>query len=110
MVGMGERLAAYEHDGLRFDVRDRGPEDGRVVVAQHGFPQTSASWEPVAERLVAGGCRVLAPDQRGYSAGARPRRVSAKSVSRSSGRPPAASMLRTSKPKSPSSAASERRE
>ena len=47
MVGMGGRLTTYEHDGLRFDVRDRGPEDGRLVVALHGFPQTSASWEPV---------------------------------------------------------------
>jgi pimeloyl-ACP methyl ester carboxylesterase len=74
---MGGRLTAYEHDGLRFDVRDHGPEDGRVVVALHGFPQTSASWEPVAGRLAAAGCRVLAPDQRGYSPGARPRAVSA---------------------------------
>ena len=75
--GTGARLTTYEHDGLRFDVRDRGPEDGRVVVALHGFPQTSGSWEPVADVLAAAGCRVLAPDQRGYSPGARPRPVSA---------------------------------
>ncbi|MGI3784074.1 MAG: alpha/beta fold hydrolase [Janthinobacterium lividum] len=74
---MGPRLDTYEHDGLIFDVRDRGPEDGRVVVALHGFPQTSASWGPVMEHLTAAGVRVLAPDQRGYSCGARPEGVSA---------------------------------
>lgn len=74
---MGERLHAYEHDGLRFDVRDSGPEDGPAVVALHGFPQTSSSWGPVTASLTAAGCRVLAPDQRGYSPGARPRAVSA---------------------------------
>ena len=77
MGDVGGRLTAYEHDGLRFDVRDRGPEAGRVVLALHGFPQTSASWGPVADRLVAAGCRVLAPDQRGYSPRARPHKVSA---------------------------------
>lgn len=74
---MGERLVTYEHDGLTFDVRDTGPVGGRVVVALHGFPQTSSSWGSVAVHLTAAGCRVLAPDQRGYSPGARPRRVSA---------------------------------
>ena len=74
---MGERLHAYAHDGMVFDVRDTGPEDGRVVVALHGFPQTSASWGPVAGHLGAAGVRVLAPDQRGYSPRARPSAVSA---------------------------------
>lgn len=73
---MGE-LVAYEHDGLTFDVTDTGPADGAVVVALHGFPQTSASWGPVAARLAQAGRRVLAPDQRGYSPRARPREVSA---------------------------------
>jgi len=72
-----ERLTAYAHDGLTFDVRDTGPEDGPVVIALHGFPQTSASWVPVAARLAEAGRRVLAPDQRGYSPGARPAAVSA---------------------------------
>ena len=74
---MRDRLVAYEHDGLRFDVRDTGPEDGRVVVALHGFPQTSAAWGPVAAHLAEAGCRVLAPDQRGYSPRARPPAVAA---------------------------------
>lgn len=40
----------------------------------HGFPQTSASWEQVAPLLHAQGYRTVAPDQRGYSPGARPHR------------------------------------
>ena len=65
-------LVSYERDGLRFDVSERGPADGPVVLLLHGFPQTAASWEPVATRLAAAGFRTLAPDQRGYLASARP--------------------------------------
>ena len=71
------RLSAYAHDGLTFDVVDRGPDDGPVVIALHGFPQTASVWGPVTGHLTAAGCRVLAPDQRGYSPRARPRAVSA---------------------------------
>lgn len=60
-----------------FEVREWGPADGRPVLLLHGFPQTSRAWEPVAGRLAAAGCRCLAPDQRGYSPGARPADVSA---------------------------------
>ena len=63
----------YEHAGLTFDVRDAGPPDAEAVVLLHGFPHTSASWDDVSARLVAAGYRTLAPDQRGYSPGARPR-------------------------------------
>jgi pimeloyl-ACP methyl ester carboxylesterase len=62
----------YEHAGLTFDVLDGGPRDGEVVALLHGFPQTSASWEDVAAGLHRAGYRTLAPDQRGYSPGARP--------------------------------------
>lgn len=63
--------------GFEFDVRETGPVDGRPVLLLHGFPQTSRSWEAVATRLAAAGCRCLVPDQRGYSPGARPAEVSA---------------------------------
>lgn len=65
-------LDSYERDGLRFDVTESGPSDGPVVLLLHGFPQTAASWEPVAARLAEAGYRVLAPDQRGYTPAARP--------------------------------------
>lgn len=67
-----ERISEYTHDGLTFDVTDRGPLDGEVVVCLHGFPQSSRCWGPVGDRLVDAGLRVVAPDQRGYSPRARP--------------------------------------
>ena len=68
------RLTELSHDGLTFDVRDTGPVDGEVVVLLHGFPQRAASWDQVAAHLHAAGFRTIAPDQRGYSPRARPRR------------------------------------
>ena len=67
------RLTSYRHDGLTFDVLDEGPEDGEAVVLLHGFPQRASSWEYVVPLLHAQGLRTIAPDQRGYSPGARPR-------------------------------------
>jgi len=58
-----------------YDARVSGPEDGRPVLLLHGFPQNSRSWDAVASRLAEAGCRCLAPDQRGYSPGARPSAV-----------------------------------
>jgi pimeloyl-ACP methyl ester carboxylesterase len=60
------------HDGLVFDVSVEGPADGTPVLLLHGFPQRASSWGPVAARLHAAGMRTIAPDQRGYSPGARP--------------------------------------
>jgi pimeloyl-ACP methyl ester carboxylesterase len=57
---------------LTFDVRTLGPADGDPVILLHGFPQSSLSWSAVAARLADEGLRVIAPDQRGYSPGARP--------------------------------------
>jgi pimeloyl-ACP methyl ester carboxylesterase len=65
-------LETYAHDGLTFDVTDRGPSDGRVVIALHGFPEDRNCWDGVAGPLNEAGFRLLAPDQRGYSPGARP--------------------------------------
>jgi len=67
------RLATFTHQGLVFDVEDAGPVDGEPVVLLHGWPQSSSSWGPVAERLHAAGFRTYAPDQRGYSPGASPK-------------------------------------
>jgi pimeloyl-ACP methyl ester carboxylesterase len=69
-----DRITSLDHDGLRFDVRDEGPADGDPVLLLHGFPQRASSWDGVAPLLHAAGLRTLAPDQRGYSSGARPRR------------------------------------
>jgi pimeloyl-ACP methyl ester carboxylesterase len=55
-----------------FDVRMAGPDDGEVVILLHGFPQTSYEWRHQIRALAAAGFRAVAPDQRGYSPGARP--------------------------------------
>jgi len=60
-----------------FEARAAGPEDGQVVLLLHGFPQTSWSWRHQLEALGAAGYRAIAPDQRGYSPGARPAEVEA---------------------------------
>jgi pimeloyl-ACP methyl ester carboxylesterase len=70
---VSERLTTFTRDGLAFDVRDTGPLDGTPVVLLHGFPQDSRCWDQVAPLLHEQGYRTLAPDQRGYSPGARPR-------------------------------------
>ncbi|MGA8546146.1 MAG: alpha/beta fold hydrolase [Mycobacterium sp.] len=67
-------MEQYRRNGLTFDVRDAGPADGPVVVLLHGFPQHNDSWDAVIDRLTAQGYRCLAPNQRGYSSGARPLR------------------------------------
>jgi pimeloyl-ACP methyl ester carboxylesterase len=68
------RLLRYRHDGLTFDVRDEGPLGGEPVVLLHGFPERSTCWREVAPLLHRQGFRTYAPDQRGYSPGARPPR------------------------------------
>ncbi|MPQ99846.1 alpha/beta fold hydrolase [Modestobacter sp. I12A-02628] len=65
---------------LVFDVRTDGPEDGRPVLLLHGFPQTSLCWSAVTPLLAAAGLRTYAPDQLGYSPGARPDDVDAYST------------------------------
>jgi pimeloyl-ACP methyl ester carboxylesterase len=68
-------MRSFRHDGLEFAVTDCGPRDGEPVILLHGFPSGPACWPPVARILGAAGVRTLAPLQRGYGAGARPRRA-----------------------------------
>ncbi|MDQ4070835.1 MAG: alpha/beta hydrolase, partial [Actinomycetota bacterium] len=58
-----------------FDALVAGPDDGERVLFLHGFPQSSAIWEPQLEALAGAGYRAAAFDQRGYSPGARPEGV-----------------------------------
>lgn len=67
--------------GLRFTVRVRGPRDGEPVLLLHGFPQNAGMWDQVAPILHEAGLRTIAPDQRGYSPGARPAAVTAYRIS-----------------------------
>ena len=72
----GVETLQLEANGYTFDALADGPADGRLVMLLHGFPQTSWSWRHVMQSLAATGYRVVAPDQRGYSPGARPDGVS----------------------------------
>ena len=58
--------------GFTFDARVAGPADGEVALLLHGFPQSSYEWRRQLRALGAAGFRAVAPDQRGYSPGARP--------------------------------------
>src|SRR5262249_28401555 len=49
-----------------------GPADGALVLLLHGFPESRHSWRDALPALAAAGYRAIAPDQRGYSPGARP--------------------------------------
>ena len=52
-----------------------GPPDGAPVLLLHGFPETRHMWRWQLDALGHQGYRAVAPDQRGYSAGARPNAV-----------------------------------
>lgn len=81
LMAFSETTAVAVGD-LTFDVRLAGPEDGPPVVLLHGFPASSLSWSHVAPALADAGLRVIAPDQRGYSPGARPTDVAAYATDR----------------------------
>ena len=70
---MRPRLTTFTNDGLTFEVVDDGPVDGEPIVLLHGFPQTASSWSMLSPYLHERGYRTIAPTQRGYSPGARPR-------------------------------------
>ena len=60
-------------NGLEFACVEQG--EGPLVLLLHGFPDTASSWSHQIPALAAAGYRVVAPDQRGYAAGARPANV-----------------------------------
>ncbi len=59
-------------DSMVFDARFSGPSDGEVVILLHGFAQSSFAWRSQLKKLGLAGYFVIAPNQRGYSPGARP--------------------------------------
>ena len=65
-------MTRVELGDFAFDVRTAGPPGGETVILLHGFPQTSYEWRHQIHALAEAGFRAVAPDQRGYSPGARP--------------------------------------
>lgn len=69
-------LRELQANGMTFRCRVCGLENqGEPVVLLHGFPETSHTWAGIMRSLAARGYRCLAPDQRGYSPGARPKDI-----------------------------------
>ena len=60
-----------------FTASASGPDEGSLVLALHGFPQSRHTWRDLLPALSESGLHAVAPDQRGYSAGVRPSSVSA---------------------------------
>src|SRR5271155_1391204 len=60
------------HESLAFPAIAAGPADGDLVLLLHGFPQTAQAWNGQVEALGAAGWRAVAPDLRGFAAGALP--------------------------------------
>lgn len=60
-----------------FDALAAGPADGELVIMLHGFPQSAYEFRHQIPVVAEMGFRVVAPNQRGYSAGARPEGVRA---------------------------------
>ncbi len=58
--------------GLEFDLDIAGPAAAPLVLLLHGFPQSKYAWRHELEVLARAGYRAAAPNQRGYSPGARP--------------------------------------
>ncbi len=69
-------IKELQANGMTFRCRVCGLENsGEPVILLHGFPETSHLWEDILRSLASRGYRCLAPDQRGYSPGARPNNV-----------------------------------
>ena len=77
----GESFADVSVDELTFTCRVSGMEnDGEAVILLHGFPETSRMYYDLIPVLVSEGFKVVVPDQRGYSPGARPSKISDYSI------------------------------
>jgi len=69
--------AAIQHAHLdvgevRLHIALAGPENGKLVVLLHGFPDFWWSWRHQIPALAAAGFRVVAPDMRGYNLSDKP--------------------------------------
>ena len=60
-------------NGIRMGYYEAGPgTDAPPLVLCHGWPELAYSWRHQIKTLSEAGLRVIAPDQRGYSATDRP--------------------------------------
>jgi pimeloyl-ACP methyl ester carboxylesterase len=67
-----ESTGLKTRSGLTFTADVAGSAGGPLVLLLHGFPESRHSWRAALPALAAAGYSAVAPDQRGYSPGARP--------------------------------------
>ena len=78
----GLRFSRYAANGITLHCAEAGPEDGRLVILLHGFPEFWFGWRHQIGALAHAGYRVVAPDQRGYNKSEKPKGVSAYDIDR----------------------------
>lgn len=61
------RVLEFDLPHLRMTALEWGPQDGRLALCVHGFPDSAHSWRYVAPALADKGFRVIAPFTRGYA-------------------------------------------
>ena len=72
-----ESFANVKTGDFTFNCRVSGMDNSRAaVILLHGFPETSRMWYDLIKFLDSNGYKIVAPDQRGYSPGARPSKKS----------------------------------
>lgn len=69
---MTDTASIKTRSGFVFTADIAGPSGGALVLLLHGFPESRHSWRAALPELAQAGYRAVAPDQRGYSPGARP--------------------------------------
>lgn len=70
-------METFEIEANGFVFECDGAGEGELVLLLHGFPESSHSYRHQIESLASAGFRAVAPNQRGYSPGARPAEVAA---------------------------------
>lgn len=71
------RFSRIATNGISLHVAEAGPTDGPLVVLLHGFPEFWYCWRAQIGPLAEKGFHVVAPDQRGYNLGDKPRGAAA---------------------------------
>ena len=75
LKGTGIREVVIDIGDLSFDALIAGPSSGEPIMLLHGFPNTNYQWREQIVALSEDGFSVIAPNQRGYSSGARPKGI-----------------------------------
>ncbi len=68
-------MATLRIGSNQFHIIEAGKPGDPLVLLLHGFPQTNHTWREQLPALAAAGFHAVAPNQRGYSAGARPKEL-----------------------------------